>query len=132
VAPRTDVEEKIARVWGEVLGVGEVGIHDNFFELGGHSLMVIQVIARIRRVFEVEIPVRSLFEEPTIERSARVVEESLAKGIKAKMPITPRRRPTPATNGRDALMAQLGTMSEDEVHQLLSQLLREKAVREMT
>ena len=132
VAPRTEVEEKMARVWCEVLGLEEVGIHDNFFELGGHSLMVIQVIARIRRVFEVEIPVRSLFEEPTIERSAKTVEASLAKGIKARMPIAARRRPASSPNGRETLIAQLGTMSEDEVHALLSQILREKAVRQTT
>jgi acyl carrier protein len=132
VAPQTEVEGKMAQLWCEVLGLEQIGIHENFFELGGHSLMVIQVIARIRKVFEVEIPVRSLFEEPTIERSAKAVEESMAKGIKARMPIAARRRPASSANGREALMAHLGTMSEDEVHQLLSQILHERAVRETT
>ncbi len=130
IAPRTETEEKMARVWCEVLGLEEIGIQDNFFGLGGHSLMVIQVIARIRKVFEVEIPVRSLFEDPTIERSAKAVEESLAKGVKARLPIAARRKPAAPGNGREALMAQLGAMSEDEVHALLNQVLRERAVRE--
>ncbi len=130
MAPRTEIEEKIARVWREVLGVKQLGIQDNFFELGGHSLMVIQVIARIRKVFEVEIPVRSLFEEPTIERSARAVEDSLAKGIKARTPIAARRKPASPAGGREALLAQLGALTEDEVQALLREVLREKAVRE--
>jgi acyl carrier protein len=67
VPPRTPSEEIVAEIWAAVLGVKEVGVHDNFFELGGHSLMATQVVARLRGVFRVEIPLRSLFERPTIE-----------------------------------------------------------------
>ena len=68
--PRTYVEQELCEMWEEVLGVERVGISDNFFEIGGHSLMAAQVISRVRKVFGVEIPLRGLFEEPTIERLA--------------------------------------------------------------
>jgi amino acid adenylation domain-containing protein len=67
VAPRTAAEEVVAGIWRQVLGFKEVGIHDNFFELGGHSLMVTQVTSRLRQVFQVELPLRRLFELPTVE-----------------------------------------------------------------
>jgi amino acid adenylation domain-containing protein len=66
VAPRTPEEELLAGIWAEVLGVPRVGIHDNFFELGGHSLLATQVMSRIRDAFEIELPLRELFESPTI------------------------------------------------------------------
>lgn len=77
VAPRTQAEEALARIWGEVLGVELVGVHDNFFELGGHSLLVTQVISRVREDFAVELPLRTLFEAPTIDDFALVLEEKL-------------------------------------------------------
>ena len=87
VGPLTDTQEKLAQIWREVLEIEQMGIEDNFFELGGHSLMVMQVVARIRKVFGVEVPVISLFEEPTIAGLAAEVEEAKAKGIKARIPI---------------------------------------------
>lgn len=77
VPPRTQAEEALARIWGEVLGVELVGVHDNFFELGGHSLLVTQVISRVREDFAVELPLRTLFEAPTIDDFALVLEEKL-------------------------------------------------------
>ncbi|HLK55636.1 MAG TPA: condensation domain-containing protein, partial [Chthonomonadaceae bacterium] len=73
VAPRTPVEEGIAEIWSEVLRVPQVGIHANFFELGGHSLLATQVISRIRTIFQVELPLRSLFESPTVSALAERV-----------------------------------------------------------
>lgn len=72
VAPRTLQEKLLARIWAGMLGLDRVGIHDNFFKLGGHSLLVIQVIARIRDSFGLELPVKTMFEQPTI---AGVVEK---------------------------------------------------------
>jgi acyl carrier protein len=66
VMPRTPVEEIIAGIWSDLLGVIQVGIYDNFFDLGGHSLMATRLISRLREVFQLELPLRSLFEAPTV------------------------------------------------------------------
>nr|WP_081431391.1 non-ribosomal peptide synthetase [Moorena bouillonii] len=68
VAPRTPTEESLARMWGEVLGLEEIGIYDNFFHLGGDSIQVIQLLSRIRNTFSVELPLHYLFEDPTIAK----------------------------------------------------------------
>ena len=83
VAPRTTVEEELARIWGQVLGKQQVGVHDNFFELGGHSLLATQLTSRIRDRFKVELPVRILFEAPTMAMLARHIETICwaAKGL---------------------------------------------------
>jgi amino acid adenylation domain-containing protein len=70
VAPRNAVEEEIARIWTEILGLEEVGIRDDFFELGGHSLLATQVFSRILKVYDVALTLRMLFEKPTIEELA--------------------------------------------------------------
>jgi acyl carrier protein len=66
VAARTPVEELLAAIWCEVLGVEQVGVHDNFFHLGGHSLLATQVSSRLRETFQVELPLRALFEYPSV------------------------------------------------------------------
>lgn len=81
VAPRTPVEQVLAGVWSEVLGVENVGAEDNFFELGGHSLIVTQVIARIREVFKVDLSLRALFEFPTVATLAARVETAIKSGL---------------------------------------------------
>ncbi|MET0647779.1 MAG: amino acid adenylation domain-containing protein [Pyrinomonadaceae bacterium] len=79
-SPRTPVEEIVAGIWCEVLKLPTVGRTDNFFNLGGHSLLVTQVIARVRDSLRVELPVRSLFESPTVEQFSRLVEEQINAG----------------------------------------------------
>ncbi|MEA5504348.1 amino acid adenylation domain-containing protein [Halotia wernerae UHCC 0503] len=74
VAPRTSIEEQLAIIWSQLLGLEQVGINDNFFELGGHSLLLTQLIFRVRETFQVELPLRSLFEMPTIASLAGSIE----------------------------------------------------------
>jgi acyl carrier protein len=82
VAPRTPVEEIMVEIWSDVLGVEQIGVHDNFFELGGHSLLVTQVFVRLRAAFQVELPLRRLFEAPTVAALAALVECELGAETK--------------------------------------------------
>ena len=75
IAPRTPTEERVAAVWSEVLRIEMVSTDDNFFELGGHSLLATQVVSRIREACRVELPLRKLFEFPTIAGLARFIEQ---------------------------------------------------------
>jgi len=72
--PQTSVEEILVEIWAEVLGLKQVGVHDNFFELGGHSLLATQLTSRIRDAFQVNVPVRTLFETPTAAGMAEYIE----------------------------------------------------------
>ncbi|MDP1419335.1 non-ribosomal peptide synthase/polyketide synthase [Peribacillus simplex] len=83
VSPRTPVEELIASVWSQVLGMGNIGVQDSFFELGGHSLLATQVVSRIQEVFQIELPVRELFEYSTVEALAKRLDQ-LRKGDKKR------------------------------------------------
>ena len=88
-APRTPVEELLAGIWSSVLGVERVGREDHFFERGGHSLLAMQVVSRVREVFGVELPVRRLFEAPTLGALAeRIAAEEPARV--AQPPLVPR------------------------------------------
>ena len=75
VAPRNPSEEMLASLWAQLLGVERVGIHDHFFEMGGHSLLATRVVAWIREMFQVEVPLRTLFEAPTISDLITVIEQ---------------------------------------------------------
>jgi len=76
VPPRDALEQILAEIWAQVLKVERVGAFDNFFELGGHSLMATQALARIRQTFEIDLQLRSLFEEPTIAGLAAILRSS--------------------------------------------------------
>ena len=86
VAPRGAEEEEVARVWAEVLKVERVGADDNFFELGGHSLLVMQVVSRLRRSLGVELPLRSLFEAPTVVGLAEAIKKLKDSGAEPQAP----------------------------------------------
>jgi acyl-CoA synthetase (AMP-forming)/AMP-acid ligase II/acyl carrier protein len=77
VAPRTEAEQEIAAVWQAVLNCERVGVNDDFFELGGHSLLATQVISRINKLFNIQLPLRRFFEAKTIEALAEVIDISL-------------------------------------------------------
>jgi amino acid adenylation domain-containing protein len=86
VGPRNVQEETLREIWADVLGIADIGIDDNFFALGGHSLLATQVISRVRKAFQLTLPVRVLFEEPTIRRLAQKVEERVVAEVAALSP----------------------------------------------
>jgi acyl carrier protein len=98
-APRTSVEKRLAAIWTEVLKLERVGIHDNFFELGGHSLKATQVMSRVHGLFETDIPLRTLFEKPTVQELAAVIVE---------------RGEPPAEREVSTILAELESLSDDE------------------
>jgi len=83
---RTAIEEMVAGTWAQLLNLDRVSIHDNFFTLGGHSLLATQVVARIRQMLEVELPLRAMFEAPTIAEFARRIEAIRQSGNELQVP----------------------------------------------
>jgi acyl carrier protein len=79
VAPRTETERVLAEIWARVLGLTKVGIHDNFFEIGGHSLVATQIVSQVRDEFEMELPLRALFETPTVEGLAEIIDSETSE-----------------------------------------------------
>jgi acyl carrier protein len=104
VAPRTPVEEVLAGIWAEVLKVERVGVTESFFELGGHSLLATLMVARVQQLYGVEVQLRAIFDEPTVEELARHVDSAL-----------------------EVMDAELAQVDPDEMAQLLA-LLRESTV----
>ncbi|WP_460203568.1 amino acid adenylation domain-containing protein [Scytonema sp. NUACC21] len=95
VKPRTPIEEMLAVTWADILGVQNIGIHDNFFELGGHSLLATQVVSRLRDTFCVELPLRVLFEAPTVAGLAEHIDTARrASGGLHTPPLVPIKRDT--------------------------------------
>ncbi|MBG1265874.1 non-ribosomal peptide synthase/polyketide synthase, partial [Nostoc sp. WHI] len=91
VAPRTPIEEMLAQIWAQVLKVEQVGIHDNFFEIGGHSLLATQLVSRIRNIFKVELPLRSLFAAATVAELAQEIGQLQQQDLEfTSPPILPR------------------------------------------
>jgi acyl carrier protein len=88
VAARTEVEEVVCGIWGEVLGVERVGIYDNFFALGGHSLLATQVTFSIRERLRVELPLRRFFETPTVAGLAEFVDATGGNGASRIKPLS--------------------------------------------
>jgi acyl transferase domain-containing protein len=82
-APRDDTERQIARIWQDALGIDGVGIHDSFTRLGGHSLLAIRIIAELRRVFQIDLPVKALFDAPTVAELSTHIKEILIAEIDA-------------------------------------------------
>ncbi|WP_405639273.1 phosphopantetheine-binding protein [Streptomyces uncialis] len=73
------MQARLASLWAELLGLREIGIHDDFFELGGHSLLGLQLVARVRRAFGVDIPLSTLFEALTVAEFADVLRPQLGE-----------------------------------------------------
>lgn len=90
VAPRTAVEEVVADIWANLLGLERVSLHNNFFELGGHSLIATQVMVRVQKTTGVELPLRALFESPTVAKLAAQIEAALRNGtVWSSPPLVP-------------------------------------------
>lgn len=90
VAPRTKTEEVIAEIWTKILGVETIGIFNNFFELGGHSLLATQVVSRLREAFKLDLPLRKIFESPTVAELAEFIDNTtLTEKDLQRPPITP-------------------------------------------
>jgi acyl carrier protein len=105
ISPRSPLEESLTRLWAEVLRLDRVGIHDNFLELGGHSLLATRVVSRVREAFQVEVPLRSLFEAPTVAEMAEVIGKTLAGRTDDQK--------------LDQMLADLGALSDEEARSLL-------------
>ena len=86
VEPRNELEKQVAEIWADTFQVEQVGIQDNFFRLGGHSLLATQVAARLSDALGMEVPLRRLFEAPTVAELARVIEQQMVEGGKQRVP----------------------------------------------
>jgi acyl carrier protein len=78
-APRTMTEEMLEKLWGSVLGLEQVSVHDNFFEVGGDSLLATKLAYQVRRAFDIELPLTTLFQYPTIDALSIFIEDELAR-----------------------------------------------------
>ena len=88
-APRTQTEEALAPIWTDVLGLDRVSIHDNFFDIGGHSLLATQVISRLRAAFQIELPIRAIFDHATIAEMAIAIEQTRLEQVRLAAQIPP-------------------------------------------
>jgi amino acid adenylation domain-containing protein len=105
VAPRNSTEEKVAAVWQEVLRRKPIGVFDDFFDLGGHSLLATQIVARLRALFQVELPLPALFETPTVAGLSETLRSLGSDG---------------ESEGLAGVLEELEQLSEDEVRFRLS------------
>jgi acyl carrier protein len=126
VAPATPTEETLASIWAEVIGVKKVGVHDNFFELGGHSLLATQVVTRARAALGIELPLRTIFEMPTV--SALAAEIDANGGGRA----APRAGSIGriSRRGGEPPSTTLDHLSDGEVDSLLKELLAKMASKQ--
>jgi acyl carrier protein len=98
--PRTEAERLMAEIWMKVLKLEQVGINENFFELGGHSLLATQIISRVRETFEVDLPLRHLFEAPTIVR----LTEHITANLNTREQLD-----------QDEILEMLGRLTDEEI-----------------
>jgi acyl carrier protein len=103
--PRTATESAIAEIWAEILGLELVGVRDDFFALGGHSLLATQVIARIRSRLGANVPLQTLFLEPTVAALAAAADQQMASAL--------------GDEELDAILGELENLSDEDADSLL-------------
>jgi hypothetical protein len=118
VAPRNPVEETLAAIWSEVLGVPTVGVRDDFFALGGHSLSAARVLARVRDVLLVDLPLSVTFERRTVEALAALIE---AGAPASRQPAEPLLQAAPLDG---ELLARAAALSDAELDALLDEMVQ--------
>jgi acyl-CoA synthetase (AMP-forming)/AMP-acid ligase II/acyl carrier protein len=114
VAPRTPIEKELAKIWAEVLSTDEIGIHDDFFDLGGHSLLATRIISRVIAIFKLQLPVRALFDSPTVAAMSVVIsskEERKASEEDLKQ-----------------LLSEVESLSEKTSEELLAEQVKSKTI----
>jgi amino acid adenylation domain-containing protein len=109
-APRSPLEESVAKIWCDVLKLKRVGVQDNFFELGGHSLLGAKLISNLRRSLNCELTLIDVFQSPTVERLTQVIYQ--------------RQTESAAEEELSALLEELQTLSDEEAQKRLEQLVR--------
>jgi len=117
VAPRSETESTVAGLWRGLLGIEQIGVHDNFFELGGDSLRATQLASGLRRTFGVSLPLRTLFDAPTVAGQARAVESLQAERTKEDPPVLS----AIEHGGQNILdqLAELDGLSDERIEALL-------------
>jgi thioesterase domain-containing protein len=97
-APRDEIEQKLAGLWSELLGVERVGLQDAFFDLGGHSLIAVRLFARIRKTWGVDLPLATLFRAPTLEVLAATIRDGLGLTLESPASTVSKPAEAPATS----------------------------------
>ena len=105
VAPRTVIEAELAQIWAEVLTLNQVGIYDNFFDLGGHSLAAMRVVSQVIKEFQLELPLQSLLQSPTVAEMAAVITKHQGKQV--------------GEVELERMLGELELMSDEEAQQLV-------------
>jgi acyl carrier protein len=105
-SPRSPIEEELAEIWAEVLSLDRVGIHDDFFDLGGHSLAATRVISQVIRKFQLELPLQSVFQSPTIAAMAALITEHQGEQL--------------GEEELDCVLTELESISNEEAKRLLA------------
>jgi acyl carrier protein len=110
IAPQTPVEEMLVKIFAEVLGLKIIGIHDNFFDNGGHSLLATQLVSRVRDAFALELPLRNVFEAPTIAQLSKLVEDLKQKNAQQVPALVPLSR-----ENRRVKLSSLNKENKDKI-----------------
>ncbi len=106
VEPTSTIQTKLAGIWKDVLALDQVGIDDNFFDLGGHSLTAAQIISRLIQAFQLELPLKSLFQAPTIAEMAAIIAEHQGENL--------------TVQAMERVLSEIESMSDDEAQRIVA------------